>query len=199
MFFSRPTIQAAPRAARRARITDAGMTLTEVLVVVVIMGVVAAATRPMFRRDRVAGEGKAFAAQLTREFQRARQDAINTRLGQRAFVFSDRIEIRSAVAGTPPTAATLTTPIVRSLLARTGVTIWDVTNSTAAPAAAALSTATYKVIEWNTFGQATLVGSVSPAISLFVRNGNTGVAQVNRNYRVDVAGLSGSVSLVELW
>jgi prepilin-type N-terminal cleavage/methylation domain-containing protein len=185
--------------AAQARRRDAGMTITEVLIVVVIIGIIAASTRPMFRRDRVASEGRAFAALLTREFQQARQNAIGTRLRQRAFVFSDRVEVRSAIAGTPPVDATVTSPIMRNVQARTGVSIWDVTTSLTAPASAVLTTGTYKVIEWNTFGQATIVGTVTPAISLYVRNASQGVAQVNSRYRVDVSPLSGAVSLVETW
>jgi prepilin-type N-terminal cleavage/methylation domain-containing protein len=196
-----------PVLARRARQSraagmrrhDAGMTITEVLIVVVIIGVVAASTQPMFRRDRVASEGRAFAGLLTREFQQARQNAIGTRLRQRAFVFSDRVEVRSAIAGTPPVDATVTSPIMRNVQARTGVSIWDVTTSLTAPASAVLTTGTYKVIEWNTFGQATIVGTVTPAISLYVRNASAGVAQVNSRYRIDVSPLSGAVSLVETW
>jgi type II secretory pathway pseudopilin PulG len=174
------------------------MTLTELMVVLIIMGLIAAATTPMFKREREASEGRRFTGLLARDFQRARQDAISTRLPQRAFVFGDRIEVRSAVAGTPPTAATLTTPILRLLPAGTGVSIWDVTTSTTAPASAALTTATYKIVEWNTFGQASIVGAVTPAIALYVRNANA-TAAGNTRYRIDVSPLSGAVTMQETW
>jgi type II secretory pathway pseudopilin PulG len=183
----------------RRRVLDAGTTLTELMVVVLILGLLAAASRPLFRRERVSSDGRAFARQVAREFQRARQEAIGTRLPQRAFVFADRIEVRSAVAGTPPTAATLTSPIQRLVQANTGVSTWDVTTAVAAPATATLTTATSKIIEWNTFGQATVVGAVSPAISVYIRNANTGVAPIDQRYRVDVSPLTGAASMVELW
>jgi prepilin-type N-terminal cleavage/methylation domain-containing protein len=184
---------------RPATARDRGTTLTELLVVVVILGLLAAATRPLFRRDRVGSQARAFAGQMTREFQRARQEAIGTRLPQRAYVFADRVEVRSATAATPPVAATITSPIQRLVQTSTGVSVWDVTTSLTPPASASLTTATYKIIEWNTLGQASIVGTVTPAIALYVRNAEQGVSSVNQRCRVDVSPLTGAATMVETW
>ena len=120
----------------------------------------------------------------------------------RAFVFSDRVELRTAVASsnvnTPPRAARISDPISRVIRARTGITVFDV-KTTAGTPTVQLSTATSKIIEWNTTGQARVVGTTSNFIALYIRNGNTGVSLTARDYRLDIAPLSGSVALSEAW
>jgi prepilin-type N-terminal cleavage/methylation domain-containing protein len=179
------------------------MTLTELMVVVVILGILAAASRPMFSRDRVQREGQEFAGQLARDFQRARFTAIAERRPIRAFVFSDRTELRLAVAAAdvndPPRAAVLTDPIERVTAARTGITVWDVKITAGAPSAAVLNTATPKIIEWSSIGQAVVVGSSATLISVYVRNANTGVTPAERSFRIDVSPLTGHVSVAEAW
>lgn len=179
------------------------MTLTELMVVLVILGILAAASRPMFTRDRVQREGQEFAGQLARDFQRARFTAIAERRPIRAFVFSDRSELRLAVAAAdpndPPRAAVLTDPIERVTSARAGITIWDVKTTTGAPAASVLNTATHKIIEWSSTGQAQVVGFPTTLISVYVRNANTGVTPAERSFRVDISPLTGHTSLAEAW
>lgn len=178
------------------------MTLTELLVVVVILGLLASLTRPLFRRERVTSEGREFAMVLARTLQQARFQAIAERLPVRAFVFSDRVELRTAVASanvnTPPVAATLSAPISRIIRARTGITVYDV-KTTAGTPTVQLGTATNKVIEWNTTGQARVVGATSNFIALYIRNGNVGVSTSARDFRIDIAPLTGAASLSEAW
>lgn len=179
------------------------MTLTELMVVVVIIGILTAATRPMFTRDRVQREGQEFAAHLARDFQRARFLAIAERMPLRAFIFSDRVEYRMAVANAnptiPPRPAVLSDPILRVLTAREGVTVWDVKTTAGIPATAVLSTATYKIVQFASTGQTTVVGSAATLISIYVRNASRGVTPAERRFRLDVAPLTGHVSLGENW
>lgn len=178
------------------------MSLTELLVVVVILGILAAASRPVFRRDRVTSEGKEFATVLSRTLQQARFQAIAERLPMRAFVFSDRVEIRPAVptsnVNEPPRAATIADPISRVVSGRTGVTVYDV-KTTAGTPTVQLSTATYKVIEWGTTGSARVVGVTSNFIALYIRNTSAGVSTGARDFRIDIAPLTGAASLSEAW
>ena len=62
-----------------------------------------------------------------------------------------------------------------------------------------LSTATYKVIEWSSVGQARVVGTPSSSITLYIRNGNPGVSTGARDFRIDIAPLTGSTMLTEAW
>src|SRR3569833_2808073 len=93
--------------------------------ILVIIGVLAAAAAPSFIKDNRAREGRDLASDVARELQKCRSEALSTGLGVRAFVFSNRIELRPYVAAaTPagaPTAPVLTDPVARVLQAPAGV------------------------------------------------------------------------------
>jgi prepilin-type N-terminal cleavage/methylation domain-containing protein len=182
---------------------DLGVTLTELMVVVAIVGIASAAARPFFGRDRGRKEGGEFASLLARDFQRVRLQAVSDRLPVRAFVFSDRVEFRNAVAGTslsqPPRPAELTDPVLRVDRARLGTAVWAVTTSGGSPGSQVLTTASAARIEWSTLGQATVVDVVSTAITVYLRNSNRPVGSRGRDFRILISPLSGSVSTVEGW
>jgi prepilin-type N-terminal cleavage/methylation domain-containing protein len=178
------------------------MTLAELMVVLVIIGVVSAAAAPMFARDRLEHEGREFASQLALDLQSARQQAVAERLPIRAFVFRDRVELRSAVLGStfanPPRPAGLTDPVLRVYTARPGLQIWAVSTSGTAPTLPALTSAAHERIEWSGLGQARVVGLDGATITLYIRNTNV-PAGPDRDYRVSVAPQSGVVSMQEGW
>jgi prepilin-type N-terminal cleavage/methylation domain-containing protein len=179
------------------------MTLTELMVVLVIIGILSALALPSFRGDRVSKEGRTFASEVARELQRARYKAVAERLPMRAFVYSDRVEFRSAVAGATPTeaprAATVADPVERVVQARENVRVYDVVPAMNPPGSAALGTASYKIVEFNTLGAARLVGVVGGAIFAYVRNDDAKVAVTDGRFRIGISPLTGAVSLAEVW
>src|SRR5207248_2087209 len=150
---------------------------------------------PRFSRDRVAQDGREFANELTRELQRSRIEAISTRLPIYAFVYSDRVEIRSAKPGAslvapvvPPTTAD---PILRIIRAKSRIVTYDINNATGTPSAA-LSTTTSKQLVFSTLGDGYLgpTRPVNPTpVYLFVENGQAPANHLERKYRIDVSAL----------
>jgi prepilin-type N-terminal cleavage/methylation domain-containing protein len=196
-----------PRLARRphARRSSAGFTLTELMVVLAVVGILAALSSPFLAKDRKAGRGAEFAAQLVRELQRVRVQALSERLAVRAFVYRDRVELRSWVPGARPgdaARAPLTSdPILRKLPAPNGVDIYDVlTTATPAPSAAALTSSAGVSIDFNAQGQMQFVGQplMTPGF-LFIRNTNVKSNHPDAYLRVDIKSLTGYVALRTGW
>jgi type IV fimbrial biogenesis protein FimT len=195
------------------RFNDRGMSLIELMVVVVIIGVLAAVAMPYFGRDRKAREGSEFARELARDLQRARSQAVAERLPIRAFIYSDRVVFISYTIGVTPAAAptaptTTTVPVLRTLMARPGIAVWNVLNASATPPGAiTLNTSSALVqMDFNTLGQMVLVSTPAlptpPALTpafIYVRNGNVPANHPDRDYRIDVTALSGFVTQQLIW
>jgi prepilin-type N-terminal cleavage/methylation domain-containing protein len=190
---------------RAAAARTAGFTITEVMVVVVIVGVLSALASPYLAKERKASEGREFASSLVRELQRVRIEALAERLPVRAFIYRDRVELRSWVPGArpgDPQRAPLTSdPLLRKVPAPSNVTLYDVlTTAAPAPGAINLGLNTGAQVDFNAQGQMQFVGQapMSPAF-VFIQNGNVKSNHPDAYLRVDIRSLTGYVALRTGW
>lgn len=184
---------------------NAGFTLTEVMVVVVMIGILSALAYPYLGRDQRATETRDFSNEAGRALQIARSRAVAQRLPMRAHVYGDRIELRSWVAGINPgdaaTAPALSVPPYTVVLARTGTEVLAVEpTSSPVPSSAVLSPTMSAQIDFNGQGQMQFVGQ-APMTSafIFVRSSILPVGVLNRLFRIDVRGLTGHIVVRNRW
>lgn len=170
----------------------------------VIIGVLSALALPSMGRDRKDKQASGFANEIAKEFQRARLVAVNERLAQRVFIFRDRIETRSAIPGTRPGQAPrtplITDAAVRTTLASSAVSVFNVAASAVSPTFIHLDTVTYREIEFNTRGQAQLVGqpAMTPAF-LYLSNTDVPASHPDSRYRLDLLPLTGRAVVRQGW
>ena len=189
-----------PLHSKRSR--DGGFTLTELMITVVIVGILAAVASPMLTRDKQQDDVRGFASSIARDFQRARSQAVSERLPVHAYIFSDRVEYRIArdgvAAGDPPAMPALADPVLRVLPTKNSVTVLDVTTVATAPAGQVLTTAVPVELQFTTLGGLQVVGQPqwSPAF-VWIRNNALPDGHPYRDARVDVGALTGLVRLRE--
>jgi prepilin-type N-terminal cleavage/methylation domain-containing protein len=184
---------------------DAGFTLTELMTVVVIVGILSAVATPYMAKDRKALLGKEFASDLARELQRSGTRALAERMSVRAFIYRDRVELRSWVAGalpgSPARAATTADPLLRTVTAQTGVDVYDVVpTSSPAPTGPVLTTTTPAQIDFTSQGQMQFVGQAPMSRAfIFVRNSKVPTSHPDAYFRIDIGSLTSHVDLRTGW
>ena len=173
------------------------------MAVVGTLGVAAMVGAPSLRKEASLGPAGGFATEVVQQLERARREAITTRVPHHAFIYSNRVEVRAAKRGPRGTfiAPTLSDPVLHMAYARPGINSFDVTSRAALPDFT-LSPAGSKEIAFASSGTG-YVGSKAPArptaLYLYINNDTVKVGHPDREYRVDIAPASGVVSLQQKW
>ena len=188
------------------RKTEGGFSMWDVLIVLALLGVGAlflpASRSEASATDRATARDQGFAGQVARELQRARGEAVTSRVPRHAFVYSNRIEIRAAKRGPRPAPGPPPPPPTPSCTPSSPGSESAPSTSPAARACPPSSSRRPRQgIVFNTAGNgalATARAATPAAIHLYITNDTVSDNHPDRAARIDI-NASGLVSLARTW
>ena len=186
---------------RIRRTSDEGFTLTELMVVVVILSLLAALSTPMFGRDNNARKGRDWAKTVAQLLQRARFQAMGDRADIHVLLYRTRVDMyRKEPSGTVPPYTMLGSVSGPAVDADRTMAIWDARSDgttptgqsstfAATPALPASPTAANDIVF-------TSLGSTANATSwrVYLRNELLNSTHPDASFVINIGGLTGYIS-----
>lgn len=181
---------------------NAGFTLTEVMVVVVILSLLAALSTPLFGRDNNARKGRDWAKIVAQLLQRARFQAMGDRANIHVLLYRTRVDMyRAEPAGIVPPFTLLSTTLGPVADGTKTVAIWDARTDSTLPAAQTIPLATSAIaptspVPANDDIVFTSLGSTVNTANwrVYLRNELLPAGHPDSSFVINVGGLTGFIS-----
>ena len=192
---------------------NAGFTLTEVMVVVVILSILAALSTPLFTRDNNVRKGRGWAKVVAQILQRARFQAMGDRANIHVLPYRTHIEVyREELPIPPATAITYTLisstpgPYGESTPGAPTIAIWDARNDLTQPGDqnTVLSEAPAVPVSGSVSANDIVfssLGSTTPFAhwKIYIRNELLPKNHPDAGFLINIGGLTGFVSANDHW